>query len=110
MEGARDVAVIPASDLAWNDIGSWEALLDVLAANVDGNVVIGAEHLGLETRGVLIHSSGSHPERLVATVGVSDMIIVDTEDVLLVCPRERAQDVRALVDQLKQRAGGSEYL
>lgn len=110
MEGARDVAVIPAEGLDWNDIGSWEALLDVLPADVAGNVVIGAENVGVETHGVLVHSSGGRPGRLVATIGLSDLVIVDTEDVLLVCPRERSQEVRALVDQLKQRADGNDYL
>jgi mannose-1-phosphate guanylyltransferase len=110
MEGAREVAVMPAEGLAWSDIGSWEAVLDVLAANANSNVVIDVEHLGLETQGSLILGASGRPGRLVATVGLSDVVIVDTEDVLLVCPRERSQDVRALVDQLRQRAGGSDYL
>jgi mannose-1-phosphate guanylyltransferase len=110
MEGARDVAVIPAEGLEWNDIGSWDALLEVLAANAEGNVVLGADHLGVDTQGLLIHSSTDRSGRLVATVGLSDLVIVDTEDVLLVCPRERSQEVRVLVDRLKQRAGGKGYL
>ncbi len=110
MEHAAEVAVLPADGLEWNDIGSWEALLDVLPPDADGNVVIGAEHLHTESGAVLVHSSNAHPRRLIATIGLKNMIIVDTDDVLLVCPRERAQEVRALVDQLKQRANGKVYL
>ncbi len=100
MEGAQNVAVIPAKDLGWSDVGSWESLLDVLEPDEHGNVVIG-EHLGIGTRGTLVHSDS---QRLVATLGVTNMIIIDTEDVLLVCPREKSQDVRVLVERLKQQA------
>jgi mannose-1-phosphate guanylyltransferase len=104
MEKAQEVAVIPA-EFGWNDIGSWAALLDILAGDDQSNVVLGAEHLGLDTSGSLIFGNG----RLVATLGVRDLIIVDTDDVLLVCHRERAQDVRLLVEALK-REGRQEYL
>lgn len=109
MEHAADVAVIPA-EVEWNDIGSWEALLDVLPPDADGNIVIGAEHLHAASGSLLVHSSNAHPRRLIATIGLKNMVIVDTDDVLLVCPRDRSQDVRALVDQLKQRADGKVYL
>jgi mannose-1-phosphate guanylyltransferase len=109
MEGAEDVAVIPADGLGWSDIGSWESLLDVLEPDEAGNILIGGEVLGLETKGSLVHSSNGQ-RRLIATIGVSDMVIVDTDDVLLVCPREHAQEVRAVVEALKKREGGKKYL
>ena len=109
MEGADGVAVIPAEGLQWSDIGSWESLLEVLAPDEAGNVVVAGEHLGLATTGSLIHSSHEAP-RLVATVGVSNLVIVDTGDVLLVCPRERSQEVRSVVEALKKRADGQSYL
>jgi mannose-1-phosphate guanylyltransferase len=109
MEGARDVAVIPAEGLGWSDIGSWESLYEVLEPDASGNVVLGAEHLSLASRGVLIHSSHA-ARRLVATVGVSNLVVVDTGDVLLVCPREKSQDVRALVEALKKQPNGDQYL
>ncbi len=108
MEGAQAVAVIPAEGLGWNDIGSWEALLDVLPNDAAGNVVVGADHLGLETGRTLVHASGG--KRLVATLGVSDLVIVDTGDVLFICPRDKAQDVKAIVNALKQRPDGQRYL
>lgn len=103
MERAEDVAVIPV-DIGWSDVGSWATLLDLLPADGEGNVVVG-QHMGLDTRDCLIHGS----RRLVATIGLEDMIIVDTEDALLVCPKKRAQEVRALVDRLKE-SGKEEYL
>lgn len=109
MEGADEVAVIPADGLGWSDIGSWESLLEVLTPDETGNVVVGGEHLGLGTTGSLIYSSNGR-RRLIATLGVSNLVIVDTGDVLLVCPRERSQEVRAVVDQLKQRRDGADYL
>jgi mannose-1-phosphate guanylyltransferase len=111
MEGAQNVAVMPADGLGWSDIGTWEALLDVLDRDSAGNVVVGADHLSLETTDTLIHTvRGASRPRLIATVGVSDLVIVDTEDVLLVCRRDRSQEVKALVDHLKQSPGGRDYL
>ena len=108
MEGAQAVAVIPAEGLAWNDIGSWEALLEVLPTDAAGNVVVGADLLALDTERTLVHASGG--QRLVAMLGVSDLVIVDTGDVLFVCPRDKAQDVKAMVNALKQRPDGQKYL
>lgn len=103
MEGAESVAVIPV-DIGWSDVGSWASLLDVLPADDEGNIVIG-EHLGIDTRDSLVVGN----KRLIATIGLSDMVIVDTEDALLVCSKEREQDVRAIVDLL-QKSGRDELL
>ncbi|MCD6555417.1 MAG: mannose-1-phosphate guanyltransferase [Chloroflexi bacterium] len=103
MERATDVAVIPV-DIGWNDVGSWATLLDILPADGDGNVVTG-QHLGVDTHGCLIYS----PDRLVATVGLEGMVVVDAGDVLLICPRKRAQEVREVVKRLRE-AGKEEYL
>jgi len=103
MEGARNVAVIPV-DIGWSDVGSWATLLDILPGDGDGNVVTG-HHLGVDTKHTLVYS----PHRLVATVGLEDMIVVDTGDALLVCPKDRAQDVKKIVEALKSR-GEDAYL
>ncbi|RME76238.1 MAG: mannose-1-phosphate guanylyltransferase [Chloroflexi bacterium] len=98
MEKADRVAVVPV-DIGWNDVGSWAALYDVHASgNEDQNVVLGTEHIGVDTRGALVHGNG----RLVATIGLDDVIIVDTDDALLVCARDRAQEVKQIVDWLKE--------
>ena len=103
MERAEDVAVIPV-DIGWSDVGDWTALSELLPADAKGNVVVG-QHIGLGTRGCLIHGS----RRLVTTIGLEDMIVVDTEDALLICPKERAQEVRDLVRKIKE-SGREEYL
>jgi mannose-1-phosphate guanylyltransferase len=104
MERAEDVAVIPAGGLGWSDVGSWASLLDVLAPDEAGNVVLSGHHLSIDTTGSLIHS-----ERLVATIGLTNLIIIDTDDALLICPRERAQEVRMVVEKL-QKERGRDYL
>ena len=95
MERSDRVAVIPAA-LNWSDVGSLLALEAVAQADDAGNVRDG--------RGVDIESSNSivySGDRLVATLGVEDLIVVDTTDATLVLPKERAQDVRLVVDALK---------
>jgi mannose-1-phosphate guanylyltransferase len=100
MEGARQVAVIPASDLKWSDVGSWDSLFDVLPADENGNIVVGSQHIAIESGSSLIY--GTNPDRLLVTIGLSDLVVVDTGDVLLVCPKEKAQQVRQVVDHLKK--------
>ena len=97
MEGAADVAVIPV-DIGWNDVGSWAALMEILEPDAAGNVIIGGQHLGVDTAGVLVRS-----DRLVATIGLKDVIIIDTDDSLLVCSRERSQEVKLIVEKLQQQ-------
>jgi mannose-1-phosphate guanylyltransferase len=106
MEGAADVAVIPASGLEWNDVGSWDALFDVLPGDPQGNIVVGGEHIGVDTRQSLVYVNQEH--RLIVTIGVEDLVVVDTGDVLLVCRKDQAQKVRQVVQQLKQ--SGQHYL
>jgi mannose-1-phosphate guanylyltransferase/mannose-6-phosphate isomerase len=97
MEQTSKAAVIPV-DFVWSDIGSWSALGDVASKTKTGNVVNGnVIDLGSENS-VLF---GNH--RLVATIGLKDMVLVDTPDATLVCPKSRAQDVKTLVAILKKR-------
>ena len=96
MEGARDVVVIPV-DIGWSDVGNWSSMREILPADADGNVVVG-EHVGLETRNTIVFGG----RRLIATIGLEDMIIVDTDDALLICPLDREQDVREMVRQLRE--------
>ena len=96
MERAQDVWVVPA-DIGWSDVGSWRALGDLLTPDAHGNVVVG-ELRGIETSGCFIHS----PNKLVATIGLTDLVVVETDDVLLICPKERDQDVRKLVELLER--------
>ena len=96
MEGARQVAVIPAQGLNWSDVGSWDSLFDVLPADQSGNIVMGGEHIAVDTRDSLVYVSQEH--RLIVTIGVDDLVVVDTGDVLLVCHKSQAQKVRQVVN------------
>jgi mannose-1-phosphate guanylyltransferase len=110
MEGARNVSVIPADDLGWLDVGGWGRVFEILTADEDGNLLEASNTLIMDTAGTLIFQPRDLEEkRLIATLGVDDLVIVDTSDVLLVCSREDAQRVRDLVKKLKQ-AGLLEYL
>jgi mannose-1-phosphate guanylyltransferase len=95
--------LVPA-DFDWADIGNWSELGDRVHADDRGNSVEG-EAILVDTRGSMILGQ----RRLVATIGLEDMIIIDTEDALLVCPRSRAQDVRKVVEALR-RARKTRYL
>ncbi len=98
-EKADKVAVIPA-DIGWNDVGSWQRLAEVLAeaGHETENTVIG-HHVGVDTTGSLIYS----PKRLIATIGLEDIIVIDTPDATLICPKSRSEDVKKIVDALKAR-------
>ena len=107
MEKAERVAVVAGADLGWNDVGSWDSLFEVLEGDEHGNLVVNAQHLGLDTHASLVVGDGS--ERLLVTVGLEDMILVDSGSALLVCPRSQAQKVREIVKLLKEN-GYHRYL
>ncbi len=101
MEHAQKVAVIPAAGLEWNDVGSWEALFDLLPADADGNIIQDVTHFGLDTKRSIIFGTGQ--SRTVVTIGARDLIVVDTGDILLICSRDQAQQVRQVVKELKDQ-------
>jgi mannose-1-phosphate guanylyltransferase/mannose-6-phosphate isomerase len=103
MERTAHAAVIPA-EFEWSDVGSWDALWDIAQKDADGNAARGDVQLQ-DTKGSLVFGE----RRLVATLGVQGLIIVDTDDALLVADRSRSQDVREVVEDLK-RANRSEHL
>lgn len=100
MEGAQDVVVIPV-DIGWSDVGSWTSLAELLPADSEGNVVVGP-HVGVETRNTLILGK----KRLIATIGLDGLVIVDTDDALLVCTKAQEQEVREIVARLKETGRG----
>ena len=100
------MVVIPAKELRWNDVGSWDSLYEVFAPDQDGNIVLGGKYIGQDTRGSLVYQN--QDQRLIVTIGVEDLIVVDTGDVLLVCHKDEAQKVRQVVSQL--RASGDELI
>jgi len=104
MENAENVAVIPAQELGWSDVGTWDALFDVLPADENGNIVRGGMHVPIDTQDTLIYMNQEH--RLIVTIGVEDLVVVDTGDVVMVCHKDQVQKVRQVVDQLKQKNNG----
>jgi mannose-1-phosphate guanylyltransferase len=101
MEGARNVAVIPADGLGWIDVGTWERLFDVLTPDAQGNLVLGEGSLLVESNGCLVYRNDPQArDRLVALYGVRDMIVVDAGDVIMMCPRDRAEEIRRLVERV----------
>ena len=95
MEKTRSAVVVPL-DAGWSDVGSWSALHDSLPADARGNVARG-DVVTEDTSGCYLYSS----ERLIATVGLTDTVVVETKDAVLVAPKSRVQDVKALVAKLK---------
>ncbi len=108
MEGARQVAVLPAHDLGWSDVGSWDALFSVLPLDTAGNAVYRSKHIALESSSSLVFNAGDR-ERLFVTIGVQNLVVVDTGDVLLVCHKSKAQQVRDIVRLLKE-SGDTRHL
>jgi mannose-1-phosphate guanylyltransferase len=97
MEKADDVAVIPV-DIAWSDLGSWSSVMNLLPRNSERNVIKG-KHIGINSKDSLIYGGG----RLIATIGVKNLIIVDTDEALLICDKSQDQKVREIVRQLENR-------
>jgi mannose-1-phosphate guanylyltransferase / mannose-6-phosphate isomerase len=101
MEKTKDAVVLPL-DAGWSDVGSWSSLFDALPSDEEGNVLQG-DVLVHDTHDCFVHSTS----RLVTAVGMDDHIIVETKDAVLVAPKDRVQDVKELVNQLK-KSGRSE--
>lgn len=103
MERSDDVVVLEG-DFGWNDVGSWDMLGALYDTDENGNIIKG-EQINLETSNCISYSD----KRLIATIGIENTIIVETDDVVLVCDKEKAQDVKKIVDLLKTN-GKREYL
>ncbi len=103
-EKVNKIAVVPA-DLGWSDIGSWSALYDLLSNNKKGKVISRGHHLGFDDKNCLVYAQ----DKLLATVGLQDIIIVDTPDVTLISHKDKSQEVKKLIEKLKKE-GKTKYL
>jgi len=90
MEKADNIFVIPGS-FGWDDLGSWPALERIKKVDKSGNVVVG-KHYGIDTTNSIIHS----PDKVITTIGLDNVVIVNTEDAVLICDKERAQEVKRI--------------
>jgi mannose-1-phosphate guanylyltransferase len=100
LERAAGLRVVPV-DFGWSDVGSWTALDEVLPAS-EGGVSVARAVVALRAEGNIVHAA----DKLVALLGVHDLVVVDTPDVLLVARREDAQEVRALLEAVERRGHG----
>jgi mannose-1-phosphate guanylyltransferase len=94
MENAENVAVIPV-DIGWVDVGNWSSLFGTLSRDKNGNAAVGP-HAAIDTHNTLLFGE----KRLIAAIGVKDLVVVDTADALLICPLNREQEVRDMVKLL----------
>lgn len=103
MEKAENVLTLQG-DFGWNDIGSWSAIYETAKKDKDGNALRG-DVIAIDSENILVYS----PQKLTAVIGIKNIIIVETADALLVCAKEKSQDVKKAVDIL-QKNGRKEYL
>lgn len=103
LEKSDNLGVLPAS-FSWADIGSWADLHDMLEHDNDGNVFDG-EYVDIDSKDCFVYS----PDILVATIGLENLVIINTGDAVLICPKDRSQDVKKVVEKLKER-GMKKYL
>lgn len=106
MEKAAGLAVV-AGDFGWNDVGSWQSAWELGSPDAAGNA-LSKGAVAIDAKNNLVRTLGTG-KKVVALVGVNDLVVVETEDALLVIPRERAQDVRLIVEALKA-AGRTDLL
>jgi mannose-1-phosphate guanylyltransferase len=106
MEKASGLAVVPGT-FGWNDVGSWQSAWELGAPDAAGNA-LSPGSVAIDARNNLVRTLGSN-KKVVALVGVDDLVVVETDDAILVIPRERAQDVRLVVDALRA-AGRTDLL
>lgn len=97
LERAAGVLVVEAG-FRWSDVGSWAALAGLGEPDGDGNTVRGATLVGLDARDLVVQGDAGH---LIAAVGVEGLVVVQTRDATLICPRDRTEEVKALVDRLR---------
>jgi mannose-1-phosphate guanylyltransferase len=98
-EKAKNIAVVPC-DCGWSDVGSFNALSEVQPLDAAGNVVRGEQALAIDSTGCVVLGNG---KRVLAVVGMTDVVVVDAGDAVLVLPKDKSQDVRKVVEALKAR-------
>ena len=107
-EKAKNLVLIPG-DFGWDDVGDWRVVYDLEKKDISGNVIVSDHNenhtLAIASHNNLIHSNG----RLVALVGIDDMVVIDTEEILMIIPKNKSQDVKKIVERLKEEKK-EEYL
>jgi len=90
--------IVAEADPGWSDVGSWRSLCDLETPDEDGNFGKG-RFIAIDSKGVFAHND----KRLIAAIGVEDIVIIETDDAVLVCHKDKAQDARRVIEQLKEK-------
>jgi mannose-1-phosphate guanylyltransferase len=102
VEGMKDVLVLPA-DLGWSDVGTWSTLQEMLAAKYETQVVAKGNHWDYKSRDILVYGG----EKLVVTLGLEEVVVVDTTDVLLVMSKGKSEEIKKMLEEMKKDGKGS---
>lgn len=97
LEKEKDMVVMPA-DLGWTDVGHWKSIYDMLTGGKEGHAVKGAKYVEIDSQNNLIFSETS---QLISTIGIKNCLVIASKDAILICDKERSQDVKKLVEKLK---------
>jgi mannose-1-phosphate guanylyltransferase len=108
MEGAKRAAVVLVHGMGWADVGSWDSLLDLYGSHPELRFPERRLHLDQESDGLVVLGEACG-ERVLATVGLKDLIVVETEDAILICARGASQGVRRIVERLGDLPTGSKF-
>lgn len=104
MEEAKRVVVFPVDDLGWIDIGSWDRLFQIMESDESGNIILSDPSVLVDSSGTMVVKDQSVTrKKLIALIGVENLIVVDAGDVMLICKRDRAEDVRSIVKMLSEQ-------
>lgn len=104
IEKTKNIIVIPG-DFGWSDIGTWGSILEVLSKKEEKNIIVKGNHIGVNNSNVMVLGN----DKLIATVGLKDVVVIDLPDVTLVCNSKRSHEIKDLLQQLKDR-GLENYL
>ncbi|MDD4607025.1 MAG: sugar phosphate nucleotidyltransferase [Patescibacteria group bacterium] len=104
MEKTKEILML-IGKFEWLDIGHWRAVKEMMGVSQEDSVIKG-KHIALESAGNLVYSESN---KLVTTLGIKDLVIIDTPDILLICPKERSQEVKSIIAEIKKR-GLENYL
>ncbi len=107
MEKSTNAAFLPAEGLGWNDLGSWESFFEIEKDDLNANINLKGKTVSRESKRVLVYSENS--DKLISLIGVSDLVIVDTKNILLVCRKQDSQKIKEIVKSL-QESNKTDYL
>lgn len=101
-----DTVFTISADLGWNDIGSWQVIQEVLSKQTKKNNITRGNHVGIDNKDSLIYAQ----DKLIVTIGLEDIVIVDTDDAILVCNKSKSQDVKKIIEKFEKNKKYKKYL